>query len=78
MRPETSADAKRPRLHEKPSADALSVIKKSKKRTISIAVCASMLENLKGEGAKHRVIAQVARAAAIFRVSEIVVVDDAL
>lgn len=78
MKPESSSDAKRARLHEKPSADAMLSVKKSKKRTISIAVCASMLESLKGEGAKHRVIAQVARAAAIFRVNEIVVIDDAL
>lgn len=50
---------------------------RAKKRTISIAVCASVLEGLKGEGAKHRVIAQFARAASIFRMSEIVVIDDA-
>ncbi|XP_003744780.1 putative methyltransferase C9orf114 [Galendromus occidentalis] len=72
-----SPDAKRAKIHEKPSADALLSVKKSKKRTISIAVCASMLENLKGEGSKHRVIAQIARAAAIFRVNEVIVVDDA-
>jgi len=36
-----------------------------------------MLEGVKGEGAKHRLIAQIARAAAIFRVNEVVVIDDA-
>ncbi|XP_022703904.1 putative methyltransferase C9orf114 homolog isoform X2 [Varroa jacobsoni] len=73
---ESGSSSKRP-CHEKPSADALQSLRRAKKRTISIAVCASVLEGLKGEGAKHRVIAQFARAASIFRMSEIVVIDDA-
>ncbi|OQR73466.1 hypothetical protein BIW11_09712, partial [Tropilaelaps mercedesae] len=72
----SASSSKRP-CHEKPSANALVSLRKAKKRTISVAVCASILDSLKGEGAKHRVIAQVARGAVIFRVSEIIVIDDA-
>ena len=47
-----------------------------RRRTVSVGVCASALENAQSELLAALLAAQVARACAVFRADEVVVVDD--